>query len=66
MSSQFDHYDMELERLCALVEKPKPAFFERDLRLALLQLFLIEKRCGLKPLWREANRFCFSRGGTFR
>ena len=65
MSSQFDHYGLELERLCAVIEKPRTAFFERNHRLARLQLFLIEKGRGLRPLWREANRFCFSRGGTF-
>jgi hypothetical protein len=65
MFSQFDHYDMELERLSAIVEKPKTVFFERDDGIARLQLFLIEKRRGLKPPWREANRFCFSRGEAF-
>ena len=65
MSSELDHYDMELERLCAVIEKTKTAFFERHDRPARLQLFLIEKRRGLKPLWRKANRFCFSRGKVF-
>ena len=62
MPSQFDHYDMELERLRAVVEKPKRVFIERDLPIARSQLLRIERRRAPKLLWRRAITFCLSRG----
>ena len=62
MSSPFDHYDMELERLSAIVEKPKRVFIERDFRKARPQLHRVERRRRPKLLWRRAGTFCFSCG----